>query len=230
MKVAILFSGGKDSIMAVDWALENNHDIEYLLSVKPNRTDCYLFHYATVEHTKLQAESLGLPHIYITCNVANPVEEAKLVKSIISTKPVDAVVLGGIGLQETQIRSIKDVLEPLGIKVFAAHESYDHTNLMKEAIKKGYDIRITAVASDGLGKDWLGRKLDVETFNELVTLSEKYGFHIGGEGGYFDTFVCDGPIFNKQIELFNEKKVWEKTSGHIVAEAKLLEKRISIEA
>jgi len=230
MHVAILFSGGKDSVMAVDWALENNHDIKYLLSVKPNRTDCYLFHYATVEHTKLQAKSLGFPHIYITCNVANPVEEAELVKSIISTKPVDAVVLGGIGLQETQIKSIRDVLEPMGIKVFASHESYDHTNLIKEAIKKGYDIRITAVASDGLGKEWLGRKLDDKTFNEFVELSKKYRFHVGGEGGYFDTFVCNGPIFNKKIEFSNEKKGWEGTSGFLEVEARLIEKRIPVEA
>ena len=63
MKVAVLYSGGKDSNYAVEYALKKGWEIKYLLSVKPSRTDCYLFHFATVEHTELQAEALGIRHI-----------------------------------------------------------------------------------------------------------------------------------------------------------------------
>lgn len=222
-----MFSGGKDSTYAVHRALEEGWDIKYLLSIKPSRTDCYLFHYATVEHTKLQAQALGIPQIYLKCDVANPIEEARIVKSVVAKNPVDAIIFGGIGLQETQIRSVKDAVADLGIRVFAAHESYDHAKLMQEMIDKGYDIRITAVASEGLDKSWLGRKLDQKTLFEIIKLSKKYGFHEGFEGGYADTFVCDGPIFKKKIELFESKPVWERTSGYLVTKAKLAEKKIA---
>src|SRR3989344_8185660 len=92
MKVAVLYSGGKDSTYAIDYALKKGWEISYLLSVKPNRTDCYLFHFATVEHTKKLAKSLGIKQIYTTCDVADPVKEAEIVKDIIIKNPVDAVL------------------------------------------------------------------------------------------------------------------------------------------
>ena len=81
MKVAILYSGGKDSTLAIDYALKNKHQIEYLLSVKPTRTDCYLFHFATVEHTREIAKILNIPHILTSCSIANPEQEAQLIKN-----------------------------------------------------------------------------------------------------------------------------------------------------
>ena len=79
MKVAILYSGGKDSTFAIDAVLKKGWEIAYLLSVKPSRKDCFLFHYATVEHTKELAKILGIPHIYTTCDVAEPKAEAEIV-------------------------------------------------------------------------------------------------------------------------------------------------------
>ena len=68
MKVAILYSGGKDSTFAIQHAKEKGWDIKYLLSIKPTRKDCYCFHFATVEHTKELAEMLGIPHIFAECS------------------------------------------------------------------------------------------------------------------------------------------------------------------
>ena len=65
MDVAILFSGGKDSTLAIEYAKKEGYNIKYLLSVKPSRRDCYLFHYATVEHTPALADAMGLKHILI---------------------------------------------------------------------------------------------------------------------------------------------------------------------
>src|SRR3989338_7924309 len=143
MKVAILYSGGKDSTFAIDMAKEKGWQIEYLLSVKPTRKDCFLFHFATVEQTKKLAEMLGLRHIYVTCDVADPKKEAQIVKEVVKKNPVDAVVLGGIGLQETQLRSIQEALKPLNIKAFASNYGEDHRELFSRMIEKGYKITIT---------------------------------------------------------------------------------------
>ena len=134
MKVAIMCSGGKDSTFAIDHALENGWDVQYLLSVKPTRTDCYLFHFATVEHTPKIAAMLGLKHILVSCDVADPVLEAEIVKKEVEkvqkNDPVDAVVLGGTGLQETQLRSVQNALRPMDIEVFAAHAGLEHADVM----------------------------------------------------------------------------------------------------
>ncbi len=208
MDVAILFSGGKDSIAAYEYAKEKNWNVKYLLSVKPNRRDCYLFHYATVEMTKEISKILNEKHIYITCDVADAEREAKLVEEVIVENKVDAVILGGVGLQETQLRTLQETLLPHGVEVFAAHAGQDHGELMKDLIQRGYEIVISQIASDGL-KDWLGATLTLGSFYKLKEASKKFGFHLGFEGGYADTLVVDGPIFNKRLELTDVSKVYE---------------------
>ena len=224
MKVAIMFSGGKDSTFAIDYAREKGMVIDYLLSVKPSRKDCFLFHYATVEHTPKMAEMLGLKHILIGCDVADPEQEAQLVRNVVEKNPVDAVILGGTGSQETQLRSIQKALLPLHIEVFAAHAGNDHEEVFKEMLDRGYEIMITQIASDGL-LNWLGKKITKDNFAELKKDSEKFGFHIGFEGGYADTLCLDAPFFSAKLEPTNVQKVIEdEYNGHVVAEIAMVKK------
>ena len=231
MKVAIMYSGGKDSVYAIDYALRKGWEIQYLLSVKPNRTDCFLFHFATVEHTPKAAEALGLKHFLIPCTVADPIQEATLVKEVLEKHPVEALILGGVGLQETQLGSLQQALLPLGTEVFASHASEDEETIMRDMIARGFRIIITQFATDGLGMDWLGKELTLENFEQLKKLSQQYGFDLLGEGGYYDTFVIDAPYFPKAVQFVESHKVEEsKYSGHlIVTKTELVEKAVSKE-
>jgi len=220
MDVAVLYSGGKDSNLAVEYCLNRNWNIKYLLSVKPTRRDCYLFHYATVEHTKKQAEILGLKHIYVTCDVVDPKLEADIVRKVVEKNPVDAVVLGGVGLQVTQIESIQKALRDLKVEAFASHAGEDHGVLFKSMIDKGYEIIITQIASDGL-KDWLGKVVTKDNFKLLEEDSITYGFHLGFEGGYADTLVLNSPLFKEKLHVINIKKNFDSEySGYIELELK----------
>ncbi len=209
MKVGILFSGGKDSTLAIETAKNKGWEIAYLLSIKPTRRDCYLFHYATVELTKELANILSMPHIYTTCSIADVKKEAQIIYEIVKKNPVDAIVLGGIGLQETQIKAVRDVLFPLGVEVFATHTGMNHEEILSDMVLRGYEILITEVAADGLNKDWLGKKIDIRSLPELKAASEKYGFHIGFEGGHANTLVLGGPIFNKSIKILESEKIMD---------------------
>lgn len=200
-KVAVLYSGGKDSNYAVQMCKERGWQVAYLLSVKPSRKDCYLFHYATVEHTPLQAQALGLKHILVECDVADPVAEAEIVMKVVEQHPVDAVVLGGTGLQVTQIKAVQKALLPLGVEVFPSHGGHDHNDLLLDMIHKGYKIMITQIASDGLGREWVGKILTKWNLDEFFLRSLCYGFPAGGDGGYYETFVLDMPYFTRKIEV-----------------------------
>lgn len=229
MRVAILYSGGKDSTNAIEFAKNKGWEISYLLSVKPTRTDCYLFHYATVEQTKELSEILGIKHFYVSCDVADPKKEAEIVRNVVEKNSVDAVILGGIGLQITQIRSVQEALRPLGVEVFASHAGLDHDRLIKEMIERGYKIMISQIASEGLNKEWLGKILTKDNVKEFFDRAEKYGFHVGGEGGYFDTLVLDAPIFEKSLNIEEIDKVMEsRNCGHVVVKkAKVVKKSLA---
>jgi len=228
MNVGVLYSGGKDSAYAIEFCKKKGWNISYLLSVKPSRTDCYLFHFATVEATKELAKALDLEHIYTTCDVADPKKEAEIVKNIVRNNKVDALVLGGVGLQETQIKVLQETLMPLGVEVFASHSGFDHDEMMQEMLKRGYDIRISQFAVEGLGLEWLGKKLDENLFLELRKRAYNYGFHVGGEGGHYDTLVIDGPIFKKRLKITSAERVKEtEYSGYLkIKNMELIEKAV----
>jgi len=216
MDIAILYSGGKDSTLAIELARQKGWNIKYLLSVKPTRKDCYLFHFATVEHTKELAKILNYNHILANCEVADPVKEAKIIKDIVAKNPVEAVILGGVGLQELQLNTIRDTLFPLGVEVFVSHKAENEIALLQEMINKKYEIYITEVAAEGLNEDYLGFKIDNKTLPNFIELSQKYGFNVLGEGGHYNTLVVDGPIFEKRFQILDFKTVMDNEfSGHL---------------
>jgi len=230
-----MYSGGKDSTFAIDMAKEKGWDIRYLISIKPTRTDCYLFHYATVEHTKELAKIMKIPHVFGKCSVADPEQEALIVKNIVQknqkTNPVNAVVLGGTGLQETQLKSIQNALRPLGIEVFASHSGEEHDLVIEKMLDKGYEIMVTQVASDGLMR-WLGKTITKENFNELREDSVNFKFHIGFEGGYADTLVLNCPLFGKRLAAEKiEKMVEDEYCGHLkISKLRFLDREESIKS
>ena len=233
MDVAILYSGGKDSTFAIQHSMEKGWNIKYLISVKPTRKDCFLFHYATVEQTKDLAKMLQIPHIYVKCKVANPLKEANIIKEVVEKHQekmkVDAVILGGTGLQETQLKSIQNALQPLKVEVFACHSGEEHDIVMEQMLKQGYEILITQIASEGL-KDWLGKKITKDNFPQLKRNSIRYGFHIGFEGGYADTLVTDCPIFSRRLVIGDMSIIFEDDyCGHVAINKYRMESKTNLE-
>lgn len=231
MDVAVLYSGGKDSTFAIQHAVDKGWNVKYLISVKPARKDCFLFHYATVEQTKKLAKMLDIPHFYVKCRVADPAKEADIVKKVVEKNQrkmkIDAVVLGGTGLQETQIKSIQNALMPLKVEAFASHAGEEHDLIMEEMLNIGYEILITQIASDGL-KDWLGKRITKENFPQLKKDSFRHGFHIGFEGGYADTLVTDCPLFSKRLSIEDMSVVFEDNyCGHVVINKYKMESKIN---
>ncbi|RLG72167.1 MAG: ATP-binding protein, partial [Thermoprotei archaeon] len=53
MRFAALFSGGKDSTYALHLAMLKGLEIVCLITLKPLREDSWMFHYPSVEITKL---------------------------------------------------------------------------------------------------------------------------------------------------------------------------------
>ena len=233
MDIAILYSGGKDSTFAIQYAKEKGWNIKYLISVKPTRKDCFLFHFATVEQTKDLAKMLNIPHFYVKCRIADPVKEAEIVKNVVEKNQknfkIGAVVLGGTGLQETQLKSIQNALRPLEVDAFASHAGEDDDLVMEQMLENGYEIMITQIASDGL-KDWLGKKITKENFAQLRKDSVKYGFHIGFEGGYADTLVTDCPLFSKRMVVEDMSIIFDDNyCGHVVVNKYRMEDKEPIE-
>ena len=64
--------------------------------------------------------------------------------------------------------------------------------------------------------------INKETILKLKELHEKYGIHLAGEGGEYESFVYDCPMFRKKIEIIKSEIDWQDNSGIlIIKKAKL---------
>ena len=64
MRVAVLYSGGKDSNMALFLA-RKKHSIGCLITIKSKNLDSYMFHTPNINFVKEQAMALEIPLIFL---------------------------------------------------------------------------------------------------------------------------------------------------------------------
>ncbi len=224
MRLAALFSGGKDSLYAVCLVMKQGHEIKYLVTIFPQREDSWMFHYPCLEQTKLQSKALGIKQIIQKTTGEKEKELDDLRKVLMKIRPkIDGIVSGAVASKYQKSR-VDKICGELGLKSIAPLWGRDQEELLNEEIRSGIDIIITSVSTAGLDKTWLGRRIDAKAIDELKQLHEKYGLNLVFEGGEAETFVCDAPIFKKRIVIQDFKTVWDNrtSSGYIKIEKAVL--------
>ena len=92
MRVAALFSGGKDSTYALFCALQQGYEVKQLVTLEPE-PDSPMFHHPNILLTKLQAKAIGIPHTLRTTTNERELDD---LKDLLSKLAVDAVVSGAV--------------------------------------------------------------------------------------------------------------------------------------
>ncbi len=228
MNIAALYSGGKDSTMALDWALKQGHEVVCLITLKSKRDDSYMFHIPNIDLVKVQAEALGIPLIF---EESSGIKEKELedleraIKIAIKKFKIEGLVAGALASQY-QLERVEKIAADLKLKAFAPYWHYDMEEYIKLIVKEGFDARITGIAADGLNEKWLGRKINDKFLEDIKKLHEKYKVHIGLEGGEGETIVLDGPIFKKRLEIVSAQNVMENecTGHYVIKEVRLVGK------
>ena len=203
MKVAVLFSGGKDSTYAMHRAMEQGREIVCLVSLRSKNPDSYMFHVPNIDMVKEQSKAIGIPILFRSTEGIKEKELKDLRNVLLEAKKkynIEGVVSGAVASEYQRYR-VETVCADLGLKSIAPLWHLDPKRYMTDFINDGFKALIVSVAADGFSKDWLGKPINLETLEELQKLHDKFGIHIGGEGGEIETFVTDGPIFKKKIEI-----------------------------
>ncbi len=220
MKVAALFSGGKDSTYAAYVAQQRGWDLTHLISIHPADPASMLYHVPNLHVTPLLAEAMGVP---LVREEAGAGEEAELdaLRRAIARTDADGVIVGTIA-SDYQHRRVNRVAHRLGVRVFAPLWRRDPEQILRDYLAARMDVRFSAVSAEGLDASWLGRSLDEAAARDLLRLRDRVGLHPCGEGGEFETLVLHAPNFGRRLEVTRAEAVWEGTSGHWrVLEAKL---------
>ncbi len=189
-RCALSFSGGKDSILALDRALRAGARVEYLLTLYDEASQRVRFHNVPIALIQAQADALGIPLLAYP----NTPErfEAVFLQALqeLRQRDIDTILFGNIHLADVRAwyeeRTTAAGLlhrEPLWGEAPA--------QLVRAYLARSYKAVLTCIELTRARPAWLGAQLN----EALVEEFEQAGIDPCGERGEYHTFVYDGPLF-----------------------------------
>lgn len=185
--------------MALDTLQSQGYEVVCLVTTVPKELGRTFGHGERTEMIKLQGEALRLPVHFIECTYENYTSQfVKAVQSLKNQFNVTGIAYGDLYLDEHRDWGVKvarasdvEALYPLWMKKQEALQSLD------KFVHSGYKAIVIRVREDLLDDTWLGRRVDETFLNDV----QKTTICPMGEAGEYHTFVYDGPLFSKRIDL-----------------------------
>ncbi|CAG4961834.1 unnamed protein product [Colias eurytheme] len=223
MRTVALISGGKDSCYNMMQCVGAGHTIVALANLQPlhkDELDSYM--YQTVGHQgiELYAEAMDLP-LYREAISGVAVDQGRnykptdndevedlyrLLARVKSEMNIEAVSCGAI-LSDYQRIRVENVCQRLGLVSLAYLWRRNQKELLQEMIASGIEAIIIKVAALGLDpRIHVGMTIkDIQP--HLLVMQEKYGLNVCGEGGEYETFTLDCPLFRKRLVIDDKELV-----------------------
>ncbi len=220
MRLAALFSGGKDSTYAVHLSEAMGHEVAYLLTMLPLRDDSWMYHTVNIGVAPMLAEAMSLESRAVETS-GEKEEELEDLKEALKGLDIEGLITGSIASSYQRSR-IDGICKQLGLTHVAPLWGRESYALLHEMLDRGMTIMVTAVAAMGLDESWLGRVLDPGAAEELKRLGDRFGVDVCGEGGEMETLVLDAPWFRSSLEIVGTRPEWDGTRGsYVIQEARL---------
>jgi ABC transporter with metal-binding/Fe-S-binding domain ATP-binding protein len=211
MRVAALFSGGKDSVFAVYITKQYGWEVTHLVTLLPEKPDSWMFHSINIHQTDYLAQAMDIPLVKKATTAEKEAELLDL-KKLLQDLEIDGVVSGAIA-SEYQRTRIEKICDDLGIKSFTPLWHKNQALLLRDQVKAGFHIIVVGVFAQGFDETWLGRPINEGTIDRLEHLNKKHGINIAGEGGEYETLVLSGPLFLRKLVIDESVKEWNRDSG-----------------
>ena len=187
------WSGGKDSCLALDRAIENGYEITHLLTMFDETGLRSRSHSVSLEVMQAQADSLGLKLITPSASWQSYesvfVEELKKLKA----QNFDAAIVGDIDLLAHRDWEEK-VCARVEIEAVLPLWNENRLDLVNEFLREGFRSVVICVNEKFLPKEFCGRVFDEQFIKDLPKDVDACG-----ENGEFHTFVFDGKLFKNSV-------------------------------
>lgn len=203
MRLGVLFSGGKDSTYSAYLEKKKGNEIVCLISVFSKNKESYMFHTPNIKLVKKQAEQMQIPILIEKTKGEKEIELEDLERAISKAKSkyqIDGIVTGALH-SVYQASRIQKICDKLKIKCINPLWHRDEIRYLEELVKNKFKIIIVGVFAFPLNQSWLGREIDKKFIEEVKILKEKYKIHPAGEGGEFETFVVNCPLFQRELKI-----------------------------
>jgi len=189
-----MWSGGKDSALALDRAVRRGLEVERLVSFYDSTTRRVRFHATRVEMLEAQAASVGIALHAVATTWGEM--EAKLNHELATLREdgFTGAVFGDIHLAD--VRAWYEArVTAAGLQHVEPIWGEPPELLLDEFIASGGRAVITCVELAKLDEAWLGRVIDERFASEIGTT----GADPCGENGEYHSFAFAGPVFKKPV-------------------------------
>lgn len=211
MKYAMFWSGGKDSLLALDRAQRKGLDVTHLVNVYEGNSGRVRFHGVRRAFIAAQANALGLALIQKHTHPANFEQALAASLDDLRVAGIGGIVFGNIHLAD--IRAwYEERTRAAGFEHVEPLWGDTPATLIREFVDRGHRSRIVSV-NLGCGRaEWLGRDFDDGLIAELEATTP--AVDICGERGEYHSFSYGGPLFRHPLEIVEEGRL--EMEGHLI--------------
>lgn len=228
MKVACLWSGGKDSTYACYLASKMGFKVKRIVTFYSQNSESMLFHVPNIRWTTLQAKSMELPQDLVSTPQDN--EREAMEQTFLQLKESHGIdgIVSGVMASNYQRKILQEICDKVGLKLITPLWGLDPLNILQRILNENFKVLIVGVYAEGLTSQWLGKEIDEVFVEHLKKLFKMWGVHPCGEGGEYETFVIDAPCFKKKIKVLDYKITWHRNWGEmIILNAELADKEVN---
>jgi len=185
-----MWSGGKDSALALDRARRAGIEVSRLLTFYDSATHRVRFHATRVDMLEAQATAAGIDLHAIPTSWPEMEANLGLELSSLREEGFAGVVFGDIHLADVRAW-YEERVTAAGLEHVEPIWGEPPPRLLGEFIASGGRAVITCVDLAKLDEAWLGRVID-ERFASEIRMT---GVDVCGENGEFHSFAFAGPVF-----------------------------------
>ena len=218
MRLASLYSGGKDSTFSLYLAEQYGHDVPYMVNIRSEKDESWIFHTPNQNAVPVLAELMD-KHLIQGVTGGSENGDMDALRKALDGLDVDGVVTGAVR-SDYQWDRINIVCGDLGLKVISPLWRKDQDLILNEMISSGIKAMIIGVYAEGFDASWLGRTIDGDTFKELKELNRRHGISVMGEGGEYESLTIDSPMQKRPLRIISEKKDWKNMAGTMNVQVK----------
>ncbi|MCQ2069934.1 MAG: diphthine--ammonia ligase [archaeon] len=211
MRLASLYSGGKDSAFSLYVAEQMGHEVPYIVNIVPEDKASWIFHTPNLNVVPAMAEAMG-KKLVLGRSTGEEDSDMKGLHDALEGLDIDGVVVGAVW-SDYQWDRMNIVCGDLGLKLIAPMWRKDQDMLMDQIIDAGIEAVIVGVYAEGFDESWLGRPINRETLAELKKLREKYHISIMGEGGEYESMTLYSPVYSHALDIDGFEKEWSRNNG-----------------
>lgn len=201
-KVFVSWSGGKDSCHACYLATKQGLKVSYLANMITEDGKISWSHRMPAWALQLQSQALGIPLLQQKTDQANYESEFKNMLRTLKKEGVTGGVFGDIDFNEHR-KWIADNCGAVEVKYFLPLWELPQGKIIRDFVDTGFETVIVVAKSDLIDGKWVGKKVD----KDFIAYLEENNVSPCGEGGEYHTFVVNGPLFKKRIEIQEAEKV-----------------------